>query len=667
MPLNFFTWSKATLLLGLLVTIGSALLTADDYYVSPELIPGFLPDSDWQDSDMYAGHIPLSNNEDEINYFFWKFVDGRRDKPLMIWLNGGPGCSSMDGALAENGPIRIDDDGKAFINEGSWHKRVDIVYLDQPVNTGFSFANKTGPLIYDDDLDVVTEHFMQFLDSYFQIFPEDIYKDLMLAGESFAGQYIPFFADAIRRRNDNLEADQNRYNLNSVFIGNGWLDPNNQALSYLPFAKEKNLIDETNPNFSSLLKAHENCQNAINNHNFINEQEFSYEECESILTLLLSSTRNASPDIPSNEVCLNVYDYTLRDNYPACGMNWPAAVQNIPTFFGTEGVLEGLNVRPEDVPRWRECDNGVTRALTNPRSIPSINLFPDIMNAGINIILFNGDHDLICNTQSVTNVIDNLNWGGQKGFSEHAEYYDWIFNDAAMDTFEPAGYVKYDRNLTFINVYNASHMVSTDKSMVSRGILDIYLDDVSFDMVDGRFVLTSTSKMEPWSEDEDEDKDEDDDDSGDFEGDESESEEEDEDMDDDDDGEEAEDKDEDDEEGEDTDEDEDKEDKEDTVYSSHDKFRIVLVTFMSIALAIAIILYIYSKKFKPGMRAILMRSNRKHDQNKTVSWADDLEDGIDFDVDEELSRSETASSRSKSKGSYTSVPTTEESFELEDM
>lgn len=649
-------------------------LTANDYYVPSELVPGLSSGDSSLIPEMYAGHIPLTNNEDGIQYFFWKFEEkrnGNEDKPLVIWLNGGPGCSSMDGALAENGPIRIDDDGKATINEGSWFTRADTVYVDQPVNTGFSFATNPGPKKYDDDLDVITEHFMQFLDSYFQSFPEDIYKKLILAGESYAGQYIPFFADAILKRNAQLEDEYSKYNLKALLIGNGWIDPNIQSLSYLPFAKEKNLIDESSPYFSNLLRAHENCQNVINSHDPDVPQKFSHSDCDAIIGLLLAYTKDTSPETPQGEVCLNVYDYTLRDSYPSCGMNWPKDVQTIPKFFSTPGVLEALNVQPEDVPRWRECDEGVLKSLTNPRSTPSIHLLPSILESGTDIILFNGDHDLICNTKGTLDTIANLSWGDQKGFTEEAEYYDWVFNDVLNDSYEPAGYVVYENNMTFISVYNASHMVSNDKSMISRGILDIYLDAVALEVIDDKKVLISTNELRPFG-DEDNDGGQDGEDYDDYDdyGDNYEEDDKDEkNGQDSDENDEEDDNEYDEEDGNEGEENDEETNKDKDSRKAHKRYKNILVATMTVALMCAIAYYLYRKRFRSGVRAILMSSSRRHDQNKTVSWADDLEGGVEFDVDQELSRPSTAGSKPKSKGSYTSVPSTdlEESFELDDL
>ncbi|CAI7115847.1 BEM_collapsed_G0019000.mRNA.1.CDS.1 [Saccharomyces cerevisiae] len=134
--------------------------------------------------------------------FFWKFTNndsnGNVDRPLIIWLNGGPGCSSMDGALVESGPFRVNSDGKLYLNEGSWISKGDLLFIDQPTGTGFSVEqNKDEGKIdknkFDEDLEDVTKHFMDFLENYFKIFPEDLTRKIILSGESYAGQYIPFF------------------------------------------------------------------------------------------------------------------------------------------------------------------------------------------------------------------------------------------------------------------------------------------------------------------------------------------------------------------------------------------------------------------------------------------------------------------------------------------
>jgi carboxypeptidase D len=104
---------------------------------------------------MYAGTLNVSINAiyDDHNLFYWHFkntsipADVNTGVPLVVWINGGPGSSSMFGLFLENGPIRVSrtgttmDDFVVNPSYGSWGDIADIVFLDQPVGTGFSYGN----------------------------------------------------------------------------------------------------------------------------------------------------------------------------------------------------------------------------------------------------------------------------------------------------------------------------------------------------------------------------------------------------------------------------------------------------------------------------------------------------------------------------------------------
>jgi carboxypeptidase D len=120
--------------------------------------------------DTFHRHIevdPATNG----NLFFWHFQNQHiaNRQRTVIWLNGGPGCSSMDGALMEVGPYRLKDDQTLEPNKGSWDEFANLLFVDQPVGTGFSYANTDS---YLHDLDEMSAHFMIFLEKFFDMFPE---------------------------------------------------------------------------------------------------------------------------------------------------------------------------------------------------------------------------------------------------------------------------------------------------------------------------------------------------------------------------------------------------------------------------------------------------------------------------------------------------------------
>lgn len=610
---------------------------------------------------MYAGHISTmfpdlkQNKDDDIipsdfGYFFWKFqeqslrrVDDNNEdeRPLILWFNGGPGCSSMDGALVESGPFRIDDKGNAVINPGSWHTRGDLVFIDQPIGTGFSSFSQPEKKYYENDLNEISLRLIEFLGKYFEIFPEDLQKDIILAGESYAGQYIPYFASAIHEYNRNVTSSKDEniqtYNLKSLLIGNGWIDPATQSLSYLPFAMENGLIDRNSPTFNELLKQHESCQNKINSveGNNAESSTFEFPECSKIIEKLIAITSETNEN--EQKSCINVYNYDLKDAFPACGMNWPQDISNVEKFFTQESVQKALHIDKKWENKWKECRSDVDKNLLNKGMKQSVHLLPDLLQDGIEIILFNGDKDLICNNKGILDTIDNLNWGGSKGFTDETEDYQWIYRNHETGIDENAGFIKYDKNLTFISVFNASHMVPHDKGDVSRGIVDISLNNVLFDKIDEKYSLISGDlpfirQEDAVNDDEEEDEEKENNEKEkqkEKEGDESDTDDSDEEDDDDKD----EDKDNDsDDEDDDEDDDEEEEDDDDEEKEEAVRFNgglvVVLLCFVGVLYGgIKYRKIIISRLFGSTYEKIT-------GQKKTVTWADDLENGDSFDIEE---------------------------------
>jgi carboxypeptidase D len=103
--------------------------------------------------------------------FFWHFQNRHiaNRQRTVIWLNGGPGCSSMDGALMEIGPYRLKDDHTLEYNNGSWDEFANLLFVDQPVGTGYSYVNTNS---YLHELSEMSSHFIIFLEKWFKLFPE---------------------------------------------------------------------------------------------------------------------------------------------------------------------------------------------------------------------------------------------------------------------------------------------------------------------------------------------------------------------------------------------------------------------------------------------------------------------------------------------------------------
>jgi carboxypeptidase D len=125
---------------------------------------------------IYHRHIEV-DPEHNGHLFFWHFSQTHiaNKQRTVIWLNGGPGCSSEDGAMMEIGPFRVKSDGNLEYNDGAWNEFANVLFVDQPVGTGFSYVDTDS---YLSELDQMAAQFMVFLENYFAVFPENEHDDV---------------------------------------------------------------------------------------------------------------------------------------------------------------------------------------------------------------------------------------------------------------------------------------------------------------------------------------------------------------------------------------------------------------------------------------------------------------------------------------------------------
>ena len=178
-----------------------------------------LPDYPYK-GRLYSGYLDLDDPLKKYHYLFVEAAQDSYNAPLVLWLNGGPGCSSMLGWITENGPaIFPGSEPKLKINEYSWHKLANFIYLESPGNVGFSYIDSYMPTeTYIDDVVSAKEN-LQALLSFFKKFPSFKKNDFYIAGESYAGVYIPRLAEQIVDYNAKVITSQ-KINFKGFTIGN---------------------------------------------------------------------------------------------------------------------------------------------------------------------------------------------------------------------------------------------------------------------------------------------------------------------------------------------------------------------------------------------------------------------------------------------------------------
>ncbi|KAI9048939.1 hypothetical protein LZ554_006789 [Drepanopeziza brunnea f. sp. 'monogermtubi'] len=395
----------------------------------------------------YSGY--LDDDEDDKHLFYW-FFESRNDPkndPVVLWLNGGPGCSSLTGLFLELGPASIDKNLKLHNNPYSWNANASVIFLDQPVNVGYSYSGGSVSNTIAAGKDVYA-----LLTLFFKQFPEYAKQDFHIAGESYAGHYIPVFTSEI------LSHKKRNINLKSVLIGNGLTDGLTQYEYYKPMACGEGgypaVLD------SGECQAMENalprCQSLIQ----------SCYDSESVWSCVPASIYCNNAMIgPYQKTGQNVYDIRgqCEDTSNLCysALGW------ISEFLNKAEVQKELGV---EVSSYDSCNFDINRnfLFQGDWMQPFHRLVPGILEQ-IPVLIYAGDADFICNWLGNQAWTEALEWPGQKAFNK-AE-----IKDIKLDNGDKYGKIKNSGNFTFLQVFGAGHMVPMDQPEASLDFLNRWI------------------------------------------------------------------------------------------------------------------------------------------------------------------------------------------------
>ncbi|XP_076918484.1 serine carboxypeptidase 1-like [Bidens hawaiensis] len=184
-----------------------------------------LPGQPEVDFNHYAGYVTVDAEAGRaLFYYFAESPHSSSSKPLVLWLNGGPGCSSLGyGAMEELGPFRVNSDGKTlYRNDYAWNNVANVLFLESPVGVGFSYSNRSSDYMTGDKHTAKDSY--TFLLNWLHRFPQYKTHDFFITGESYAGHYVPQLASLIC--SENKKRNQTFINLRAIAIGNALIDHN---------------------------------------------------------------------------------------------------------------------------------------------------------------------------------------------------------------------------------------------------------------------------------------------------------------------------------------------------------------------------------------------------------------------------------------------------------
>ncbi|KAA8642763.1 hypothetical protein EYZ11_002941 [Aspergillus tanneri] len=437
-----------------------------------------------------------------VNLFFWYFESQSKPEasPLSIWLQGGPGGSSMFGVFVENGPCNVSNDSRRTSANGySWTKYANMLYIDQPVQTGFSYdvltngsldllsGNITPQSVDVQSLNRLTRpgtfgsqtltatantttnaarHLWNFAQVWLQEF--NVYKNktrndrVSIWTESYGGRYGPGFAAYFHKQNGKINSDNGTFkpiNLDTLGVINGCIDLLTQETSDPEYAYDKNTFGIAAINrsqYDAALSAYSRsggCQDQI-------------QSC-------LRLAKEKDPDMYGNVTEVNQacnktsnfcqaevegpYIFTSKRGFydiSHCNLD-PFPPNYFIGYLAEDRVQQALGVPVN----FTLLSNTVGKAFNDTGDYPRrdrkgyLGDIGYLLDSGVQVALVYGDRDFACNWVGGERASLNVSYRSSSKFRE-AGYANITSSNSTV-----WGQVRQHGNFSFSRVYQSGHMV----------------------------------------------------------------------------------------------------------------------------------------------------------------------------------------------------------------
>ncbi|GAB7351667.1 hypothetical protein MBLNU459_g2265t1 [Dothideomycetes sp. NU459] len=437
-----------------------------------------LPDLDFDLGELYSGLVPIDyNNVSRALFFMFQPTIGEPVDEVTIWLNGGPGCSSLEGFFQENGRF-VWQPGTLAPTENpySWVNLTNMLWVEQPVGTGFSIGTPTATTQEE-----TAQDFIKFFKNFEEIFGIKNYK-IYVTGESYAGRYVPYVSAAMLDQNDTTYYDLSGALAFDPCIGQ--FDYTQEEAVVVPFVEANANLFNFNASFLAELQSlHQSCGYA--------------DYIEKYMTFPASGVQPAiGPNISTQCDVFDLIDFAAFDPNPCFDiyqivqmcplmgdvLGFPTQLVYQPpgteTYFNRTDVKMAIHA-PLDI-EWNECstESVFVGGRTGPEgegdtsADPIQKVLPQVIEATNRVLISNGDYDMIIITNGTLLAIQNMTWNGQLGFQTQPNtpinitltdlQYEAVFAENGVPGWDgPQGIMgisHYERGLMWAETYQSGHM-----------------------------------------------------------------------------------------------------------------------------------------------------------------------------------------------------------------
>jgi carboxypeptidase C (cathepsin A) len=419
--------------------------------------------------NQFSGYLPVGTKN--MHYWYVESQNNPSTDPIAFWTNGGPGCSGILGFLGEMGPFRPNKDLSLKMNDFSWNKVANMVFVEQPCGVGFSYSDNDDDYHHNDASAATDNYFM--IQEFLKRFPERNVNDLYYTSESYGGHYMPTLAKEIVTRNE--AGEYPKINYKGFAVGNPATNFYSTTPAMLDTYWGHQLVAK--PVWDAF---NANCRDKIIP---------NMTKCDYLITdIMLSVGRGINPYAVDYPVCTEdsgkrafgrgqrtwLLNNLFHDKSPAfkkaIGLEptegyEPCEEDFMVAWINQASVKDALHVKSSIT--WGECSRDIRYEQSDGHD-DMTPYYKFLIDGGykLNILVYSGDDDAVCGT------IGTQGWIWDLGYEVKGKM--WKTYDFEGQT---AGYFSEfkDTKLGFLTIHGAGHEVPTYKPEVALDMFTRYL------------------------------------------------------------------------------------------------------------------------------------------------------------------------------------------------
>nr|XP_015212615.1 PREDICTED: probable serine carboxypeptidase CPVL isoform X2 [Lepisosteus oculatus] len=393
----------------------------------------------------YSGYLTV-NKTYNSNLFFWFFPAkvSPETAPVLLWLQGGPGGTSMFGLFVEHGPYVVYKNLTVGIRSFPWTDKYSMLYIDNPVGTGFSFTDDDKGFARNQD--DVGRDLYSALTQFFQIYWEYQKNDFYATGESYAGKYVPAIGYYIHTHNPSAKV---KINFKGVMIGDGLCDPEMMLGGYAEFLYQTGIVDEMQKQFVQ--------QQTDLGVSYIQQQK--WVKAFEVFDILLNGDTIPYPSFYENVTgCKNYFNFLQCQE--------PEDQGYFSQFLSLIEVRTSIHVGNLTFHDGSEVEKHLLQDV-----MKTIKPWLAVLMDNYRVLMYSGQLDVIVAAPLTERFLPTVPWSKVEDYKKAARFY-WKVRPGDR---EVAGYVRQVGDFCQVIVRGGGHILPYDQPERSFDMIDRFL------------------------------------------------------------------------------------------------------------------------------------------------------------------------------------------------